>query len=170
MAGKNQNAKDLLTLYKTLFIELPISGAKSTLGIAKDNELENHAWNAYDSWIRLMSSSTSALYQNPFFGDALGRNLPGLLRSQQITNALSGAFFAVVRTITGMASAVDVQAVRGEVRDMRLELRSLIAALPGRDALADGAALERDDAFEEEFIRALDGRLQLARRAKAKAA
>ena len=171
MAERTQNAKDLLTLYKALLIELPVAGTKASLGVAKDNEVEETAWKAYEAWIRLVNRSTDALYQNPFFGDALGRTLPGLLRMQRLAGSVSGAVFAALRSAAGLPGASEVQAVRTELHDLRLELRNLIAALPGRPALLpEQADLQRDEEAEEEFIKALDGRLQLARRGKAKAA
>jgi hypothetical protein len=44
---------------------------------------------------------------------------------------------------------------------LRLELRSLIAAVPNRPALPEQAGMQRDEEAEEEFIRALDGGLQV---------
>ena len=170
MAERAQSSKDLLILYKALLIELPVTGSKAVLGVAKDNEVEEAAWKAYEAWVRLANRSTDALYQNPFFGDSLGRSLHGLLRMQRLTNAVSGALFAALRSVTGLPGASEVQAVRTELHDLRLELRGLIAALPGRPALPEQADMRRDEEAEEEFIKALDGRLQLARRGKAKAA
>jgi len=171
MAERAQSAKDLLTLYKALFIELPVAGTKASLGVSKDNEVEETAWKAYEAWVRLVNRSTDALYQNHFFGDALGRSLHGLLRMQQLTNAVSGAVFAALRSVTGLPGASEVQAVRTELHDLRLELRSLIAAVSNRPAvLPEQADMQRDEEAEEKFIKALDGRLQLARRSKAEAA
>ena len=161
MAERAPSSKDLLTLYKALFIELPVAGTKATLGVAKDNEVEETAWKAYEAWVRLVNRSTDALYQNPFFGDALGRSLPGLLRTQRLTNSVSGAVFAALRSVAGLPGASEVQAVRTELHDLRLELRSLIAALPGRPALPEQAGMQRDEEADEEFIKALDGRLQV---------
>ena len=170
MAERAQSSKDLLTLYKALLIELPVAGTKTSLGVAKDNEVEETAWKAYEAWIRLVNRSTDALYQNPFFGDALGRTLPGLLRMQRLAGSVSGAVFAALRSAAGLPGASEVQAVRTELHDLRLELRSLIAVASGRPALPEQADMQRDEEAEEEFIKALDGRLQLARRGKAKAA
>jgi len=69
--------------------------------------------------------------------------------------------FAALRSIAGLPGASEVQAVRTELHDLRLELRSLIAALPGRPALPELADTQRDEEAEEEFIKALDGRLQV---------
>ena len=164
MAERAQSSKDLLTLYKSLLIELPVSGTKASLGVAKDNELEGTAWKAYEAWVRLVNRSTDGLYQNPFFGDSVGRGLHGLLQVQRLTNSVSGAVFAALRSVAGLPAASEVQAMRAELKNLRSELRSLIAGLPGRPAQPEPAGARRDEEAEEEFIKALDGRLQIAQR------
>ena len=159
MASPAQNSKDLASLYKMLFIELPTTSSKALLGLGEDGALEQTVWKAYDTRIRLVNRSTDSLYQNPFFGDALGRSLPGLLQAQRLTSAVSGAAFAAWRSLTGLAGAAEIHAVRSEIRDLRRELSSLIAALPERAATDEQVDL-RDEEAEEDFIRALDGRLQ----------
>jgi len=166
MSERSQSAKDVVTLYKSLLIELPVAGAKVSLGVAKDNELEGIAWKAYEAWVRLVNRSTDTLYQNPFFGDSVGRGLHGLLQIQRLTNSVGGAVFAALRSVTGLPAASEVQAMRAELKDLRLELRSLIAALPGRPAMPERAEMRRDEAAEEEFIKAIDGRPPAARRGK----
>ena len=164
MAERAQSAKDLLTLYKALLIELPIAGTKASLGVAKENEVEEIAWKAYEAGVRLTNNATDALYRNPFVGDSVGRSLQGSLRMQKLTNSVSGAVFAALRSVAGLPGASEVQALRTELRDLRLELRSLSAVLPNRPSLSEQAHIERDEKAEEQFIRALDGRLQVARR------
>ena len=154
--ASRENSKDLVALYKTLFIELPLAGPKSLLGVAKEGEVEGHAWNGYDAWIRLIKQSTDSLYQNPFFGEALGRSMPGLLSVERLTRAISGAAFASMRSISGLAGAAEVHAIRTELRDLRRELRSVVAE---RSVASEQVAAERDYQAEEDFIKALDGRL-----------
>lgn len=156
------SSKELRILYKALFIELPVAATKASLGVGKDNEIQAGAWKAYEAGVRLANNATDALYRNPFFGDALGRSLQGSLRMQQLTNSVSAAAFAALRSVAGLPGASEVQAVRAELRDLRLELRSLIAAVANRSAvLPEQADMQRDQEAEEEFIRALDGRLQV---------
>jgi hypothetical protein len=158
--ASRENSKDLVSLYKTLFIELPLAGPKTLLGVAKDGELEGHAWKGYDAWIRLVNQSTDSLYQNPFFGEALARSLPGLLSVQRLTGAISGAAFATLRSVTGLPGAAEVHAMRSELRDLRRELRTVIASLPERSVASEQVDAERDYEAEEDFIKALDQRLQ----------
>jgi hypothetical protein len=163
MAERAQSGKDLLTLYKALFIELPVAGSKATLGVAKDYEVEEAAWKAYEAWVRLVNNATDALYQNPFFGDALGRNLHGLLRVQLLANSVSGALSAALRSVAGLPGVSELQAVRTEVHDLRSELRGLIAAVPNALSMRpEQADMQRDEEAEEGFIHALDGRLEVA--------
>src|SRR5208337_4027001 len=71
----SQNASDIRTLYKAIFIELPTAAAKKGLGVAKENELEETAWKGYDAWVRLMGAATGKLYSTPLFGDLVERSL-----------------------------------------------------------------------------------------------
>lgn len=151
---KAQSVKDLLTLYKAIFLELPVAGSKLGLGIARDNnELEQAAWKAYDTWVRLATYSTDRLLTNPFLGASLGRSLPGFLQLQRLTNSMAGAFFGGLWSAVGLPASSEVQAIRVELQGLRLEFRSLIAALPEK-------AKEEIEAREEDVMRALDARLQ----------
>jgi len=150
---KAQGVKELLALYKALFIELPVAGSKAGLGIAKDNEFEQAAWKAYDAWVRLASYSTNRLFTNPFLGASVGRALPQFLQLQRLTNSMAGAFFAGLWSAVGLPASSEVQAIRVELQGLRLEFRSRIAALPEK-------AKEEIEAREEDVMRVLDARLQ----------
>ncbi len=152
-AEKAQSVKDLLALYKALFIELPMAGTKAGLGIAKDNEVEQAAWKAYDASVRLANYSINGMFTNPFFGSCLGQALPGFLKWQQLSNSMAGAFFAGLWSAVGLPASSEVQAIRTELQGLRLEFRSLIAALPDK-------AKEEIEEREEDVMRVLDSRLR----------
>jgi len=156
MAERNQGVRDFLTLYKGLLIELPLAGTKAVLGVAKHHEVEKAAWKSYDTWISLIGRSTDALYRSPFFGGTVGRSVFGFLRVQRLTNAVGEAAFATLRSVTGLAGASEVQAMRTELRGIHSELRSLIAALRGAPVLPAGIGAELDEAAKEDVIDALD--------------
>ena len=138
---KSQSTEDLLTVYRTLFLDLPLAGTKWGLGIGKEKEVTETAWKGYDAWVRLASASTDGLYRNPLFGDLLARSLEGFLRWQRLSNALAGAFFAGLWQAVGLPRAAEVQALRSEAQALREELRSLTAGLPAhskeREALVE---------------------------------
>lgn len=149
---KAQSVKDLLTLYKAIFLELPVAGSKLGLGIARDNnELEQAAWKTYDTWVRLATYSTNRLFTNPFLGASLGRSLPGFLQLQWLTNSIAGAFFAGLLSAVGLPTSSEVKAVRNELQGLRREFHNLVVTLPNRTK-------EELEAREEEVIRAFDAR------------
>ncbi len=150
---KTQGVQELVALYKTLFIELPVAGSKLSLGIARDNELEQVAWKAYDTFVRLANYSTNRLFANPFLGASIARALPPFLQLRRLADSMAGAVFAGLWSAVGLPASSEVQAIRLELQGLRLEFRGLIAALPEK-------AKEEIEAREEDVMRVLDARLQ----------
>ena len=140
----SQNASDLLTVYKAVFIKLPIVAAKKGLGVAKENELEDTAWQGYDACVRLINAATGRLYSSPLFGDLVGRSLDSLLRVQRLSSSVSGTFFTALWVTVGLPTANEIQRLRAEVEGVRRELRLLIAGAPApgseEEVLAEMAA------------------------------
>jgi hypothetical protein len=135
----SQNAEDLKTLYKAIFIELPTGAAKKGLGVAKENQLEQTAWKGYDAWVRLIGAATGKLYSNPLFGDLVERSLGGVLRVQRVSNSVSGALFTALWVTVGLPTAAEVQSLRAELGGLRRELRLLTAGppVPGEEVLSE---------------------------------
>ena len=129
---KSQSTEDLLTVYKTLFLDLPLAGTRWGLGMSKEKEVTETAWKGYDAWARLASASIDNLYRNPLVGDLLARSLEGILRWQRLSNALAGAFFAGLWQAVGLPKSAEVQALQAEVQALREELRSLTAVPPAQ--------------------------------------
>jgi len=144
----SQNTTDIKTLSKAILIELPTVAAKKALGVAKENELENTAWEGYDAWIRLMGVATGELYTSPLFGDILERSLGGLLRVQRLANAVSGALFTAVWGVIGLPTAADVHSVRADLGHLRRELRFLTIG-----ASASGPSGEVSSDIEKRVVR-----------------
>ena len=130
MAAKtSQHAEDLVTIYQTLFLDLPLAGARWGLGIKGAKETAEVAWKGYDAWVRFTSTSLDELYRNPLFAATVARSLDGWLRWRQLSNALAGAFFAGLWPAVGLPKTTEVQALHVEVRALREEFRSLTADL-----------------------------------------
>ncbi|TMA51885.1 MAG: hypothetical protein E6J80_12935 [Deltaproteobacteria bacterium] len=130
MAAKtSQHAEDLVTIYQTLFLDLPLAGARWGLGIKGAKETAEVAWKGYDAWVRFTSTSLDELYRNPLFAATVARSLDGWLRWRQLSNALAGAFFAGLWPAVGLPKTTEIQALHVEVRALREEVRSLTANL-----------------------------------------
>ncbi|HTY56577.1 MAG TPA: hypothetical protein VMB26_15325 [Candidatus Binataceae bacterium] len=125
----SQNADDLKILYKILFIELPTVAAKKALGVGRENELEKTAWEGYDASIRLAGVATSQIYSHPLFGDLLERVAGPLLRVQRLSNVAAGAIFSALWSTMGLPTAADVQSLRGELTNLRREVRLMAGGL-----------------------------------------
>ncbi len=153
MAEKPRAVKDLLTMYKAFFVELPVAGSKASLGIAKDGEVEGAVWKGYEAWVRLLNHSTNMTYLNPFVGDYVARSLHQALRWQRLTSSVAGAFFTGLWSAVGLPAAAEVQGMRAELQALRREVRDLIAeAQPER-------AKEELEGKEEEVMRGLEERI-----------
>jgi hypothetical protein len=124
-----QGVEDLVTVYQTLFFDLPLAGTKWGLGIGKEQEVTETAWKSYDAGVRLATASIDTLYRSPVFGEVVARSLDVMLRWQRLSNALVGASVAGLWPILGLPTAATVQGLRAEVQTLREELRSAASDL-----------------------------------------
>jgi hypothetical protein len=124
--------EDLTTAYTTLFIDLPLSGLRRSLGLAEEKETTEAAWKAYDASIRLATSAIDRLYRTPLFGEATARSLDLFLQGQRLSNAFSGAVFTTLWNTIGLPTAAETQALRAEVQALREEIRPLTTPLAVR--------------------------------------
>ena len=124
MAKNKQGMEELTTLYKTLFLDLPLANMKRQLGIGEEKEAAEVAWNGYDAGVRLATTAIDNLYRAPLFGEVMARSLDGALRWQRFTSAVAGAFFPPLWQAVGLPTAAETQALRDEVHALREELRS----------------------------------------------
>jgi hypothetical protein len=125
-----QGVADLLTVYKTLLLDLPLAGGKWGLGIGKEKEVAEAAWKGYDAGVRAATAAIDTLYRTPLFGRVLGRSFTGMLRWPRLGKALSGALFTGLWRTVGLPTAAEAQALQSEIQALHEELRSLTAHLP----------------------------------------
>ena len=119
-----QGVEDLVTVYQTLFFDLPVVSTRWELGIGKEKEVTETAWKGYDAWVRLATATINNLYRIPLFGEVVARSLDASLRWQRLSNALIGASFAGLWPAVGLPTAAAVQGLRAEVQTLREELYS----------------------------------------------
>lgn len=117
--------EDLTAVYTTLFIDLPLSGLKRSLGLTEEKETTETAWKAYDASVRLATSTIDRLSRTPLFGDATARSLDFFLQGRRLSNALSGAVFTNLWNTVGLPTATEAQALRAEVQALREEVRTI---------------------------------------------
>jgi hypothetical protein len=108
----------LLAVYKTLFFDLPLMAMRETFAAGNGREAVEAAWKNYDEGIRLATAAIDNLYRNPRFGKVVDRTLQGVLRWQQLSSAVSGAFLPRRRPTVDLPTAT-------EVRELLTELRTL---------------------------------------------
>lgn len=130
MADKTaQRMGDLLTLYKTTLLDLPLAGTKRGLGMGQEKDVVEAAWKGYDAWVRLANASMDDLYRNPLFGDLLARSLDGWLRWQRLSQAMAGAFFAALWPAVGLPTAAALQALHEDLQSLDTHVKTQDAAV-----------------------------------------
>ncbi|MEW6297782.1 MAG: hypothetical protein AB1671_08600 [Thermodesulfobacteriota bacterium] len=142
---KIQGVEDLVTVYKTLFFDLPMAGAKWGLGIGTEKEATEAAWKGYDAAVRLSAATVDNFYRAPLFGEVMARSLDGLLRWQRLTNAAAGVVFPALWQAVGLPTAAETQALRAEVHALREELRAQRTGLSVKPK-EQAAPVQRDHA------------------------
>ncbi|MGH7962212.1 MAG: hypothetical protein ACRERD_10375 [Candidatus Binatia bacterium] len=118
-----QPMDDVVTVTKTLLFDLPLARVRQRLGLGEDKEPVATAWKGYDAGVRLAATAVDTLYRSPVVGDVVARSLDVMLRWQQVSNAVSGAFFAGLWQAVGLPTAAETQALRSELQALREELR-----------------------------------------------
>jgi len=117
-----QTIEDLTTVYKTLFLDLPLAGAKWGMGIGAEKETTETAWKAYDASVRLATSAIDTLYRSPLFGEAVSRTLTEALRWQRVGNAVSGTVLTGLWRALGVPTAAEVQGLSDQVHALETRL------------------------------------------------
>ena len=97
--------EDLTTAYTALFIDLPLSGVKQSLGLAEEKETIETAWKAYDASVRLATAAIDNLYRTPLFGDVTARSLELFLQGRRLSSAFSGTVFTGLWNTVGLPTA-----------------------------------------------------------------
>lgn len=117
-----QTMADVATLYKTLFFDLPLAGAKWGIGLDGEKETTETAWKAYDASVRLATTAIDNLYRSSLFSEAVSRTLTQALRWQRIGNAVSGTVLTGLWRTLGVPTAAEVQGLSDQVQALETRL------------------------------------------------
>ncbi len=149
-----QGMEELATVYKSLFIDFPLAGARWGLGMGEEKEVAEAAWAGYDAAVRLSSTAVDSLYRTPVFGDFTSRSLDGLLRWQRFGNAFAGALFAGLWQTVRLPTAAETQALREDIRALREEVRAQLPGLMVRSKESGAAQREEQQEIAQGKLRA----------------
>jgi hypothetical protein len=152
MADNNDNSRsklnsndisfsdEILKLAQCLMPEPPTAKVKRMVaniaGTGIDRQLHELGWKAYDTVIGAANNTTNRVFTSPAVGQVLGGAIDIMLRYQRFNAALAGAFFSALWPAVGLPSATEVEAIRGEVRAMRDEIRDAVAERESKETFA----------------------------------
>ncbi len=119
-----QLADDLLTLTKSIFIDLPLTRMQWRWGIGAEEAVTETAWKGYDAGVRLTTAAIDNLYRLPLYGEMLRGVTPVFLRWQQVSNAMIGAAAAGLWQVVGLATKAETRALQEAVDCLGAELRA----------------------------------------------
>ena len=125
MAGTKltKGMNDVMTAYGAWCVDLPLAGTRWSMGLGSRQETTEAAWGGYDATVRLTTSAIDTLYRTPLFGAWTARTLDGVLRWQQVGNAMTRTLLAGLVQAAGLPTQTDTQAVRAEVAALHAELQ-----------------------------------------------
>jgi len=150
-----QTLEDVATVYKALFFDLPLAGARWGLGLCAEKETTETAWKAYDAGVRLATTAVDNLYRSPLFSEAVSRTLTQALRWQRIGNAVSGTVLAGLWRTLGVPTAAEVQGLSDQLQALETRLahkkdvQPILEQLRALQARLHSAARQSDGRLEE---------------------
>jgi hypothetical protein len=120
MEGKNfsQETQDLLTIYQSLFFDLPTAGLRWSFGNGEEKDAAQAAWKAYDAGVRLATTAVDTLYRTAFFSNTVSAAVNQTLRWGQVGNAISGVFLGSLWRTLGLPTATEVQSLAEQIRTL----------------------------------------------------
>ena len=130
-------AEDLGKLFEAACVELPMAAAKRIFGNNDDKAVAEAGWKAYDSWVRLANDASNRMYASPTFGALAGRGIQAGLQVTRVVDAVASAVFGNLWPAIGLPTALDVQALRADVKALREELHAVVTEV--QDAEVDGS-------------------------------
>lgn len=140
---------EILKLAQGLMPEAPTAKVKQLIaGIADkgiDRKLHEVGWKAYDAVVFASHQATTRVQSNQTFGQVLGTAIDVTLRWQRFQAAVAGAFFSALWPSLGLPSAIEIESLRRDVRELRDEMRETLADRDSReDAASELHAVLRD--------------------------
>jgi hypothetical protein len=131
---------EILKLAQGLMPEAPTAKVKQLIANISDKgidrKLHEVGWKAYDAAVFASHQAVGRVQSNSTFGQVLGAAIDITLRWQRFQLAAAGAFFSALWPSIGLPSAVEIDSLRRDVRELRDELRDTLADRDSREEFA----------------------------------
>src|ERR1700687_2255543 len=119
--------EDFGKLFEAAWIDLPSAAVKRVLAGEDQGAVSAAGWKAYDAWVRRANDASNRMYPNPTFGAMAGRGIQAGLQVTRVVDAVASAIFGNLWPAIGLPTALDMQALRADVKALREELRAVVA-------------------------------------------
>jgi hypothetical protein len=116
--GISQKSEDLLQVYKTLALDVPLASMRWAFGSATDKESTVTLWKGYDASVRLATSTIDSLYRSQSLSEIVGTTVNQMLRLQQLSNAASRFFMTGMLQPLALSATSEVQALTAQVQTL----------------------------------------------------
>jgi hypothetical protein len=116
--GISQKSEDLLQVYKTLALDVPLVSMRWAFGSAIDKESTVTLWKGYDASVRLATSAIDSLYRSQSLSEIVGTTVNQMLRIQQMSNAASRFFMTGLLQPLALSATPEVQALAAQVQTL----------------------------------------------------
>lgn len=116
--------EDLLSLAKTLTVDLPLTGTQWVFGTGTEEAMTTSAWQGYDAGVRALTSMIDTLYRLPLSGVTFDRAANVLLRWQCVSTAISRTMFMGLWHTVGAPTTTEMQALEQTVAQCVTTLRT----------------------------------------------
>jgi hypothetical protein len=121
--NNSQLAGAVTKLAEAILIDLPLLTIGRLLDRTFGDDLRKVRWTAYDAGVVVTTELTNRLYTSRRMGRVSGRVLDASLKLQRLADAASGAFFAALWQIVGLAAASEMRRLTEEIELLREQLR-----------------------------------------------
>ena len=119
-----QQIDDLMTLTKTVCVDLPLTDLRWRWGLGEEEAVMAVAWKGYDAGVRLATAAIDNWYRLPLTAALLKSMAPIFLRWRGVSNAMTSAMFARLWQTVSLPTAGKTQALQEAVAQLSAELRT----------------------------------------------
>ena len=154
MAQNNsQLAVAVANLAEAALVDLPLFAIGRMFDRSFGDDLRKAGWKAYDAGVVTATELTNRVYTNRRVGRVSGRALDASLKLQRLADAASGAFFAALWPMVGLATASELRRLSDQIESLREQLQPSEFTIEAAHQLRFDEVLPRDRVGEMSSFR-----------------